>query len=124
DGSNALALLSVPVDRTRASTVEPGRALRGQSETVTVNGRAVRVGAQTIDLEIALRTGDTGAASVTRNRIAALVADVPASAPMIIALRRAQAGTSRSDAALQILTVRNELGSLLGRDWVATGAFV
>ena len=124
DGSNALALLSVSIDRTTPRAGEPGRALRGQSETVTVNGRAVRVGAQTIDLEIALRTGDTGAASATRNRIAALVADVPASAPLLTALQRAQAGTSRSDSPLPILAVRNDLGSLLGRDWVATGAFI
>jgi hypothetical protein len=123
-GNDALALLSVPIDRPATGVDEPWRASRGNPETVTPKGRAVRVGARTIDLEASLRTRDRVTDSALLNDISAELASVPASAPLVTSLWAITEDTSTSDRAIRIVEVRNALASFLGREWVATGAFI
>ena len=123
-GNDALAMLSVPIDRPATAVVEPWRALRGDPESITPKGRAVRVGARTIDLEASLRTGDRPTDSALLNDLSGVLANIPASAPLVTSLRVITEDTSTSDRATRIVELRNALGSFLGSEWVATGAFI
>jgi len=123
-GNDALALLRVPIDRPATAVDAPWRALRGDPQSVTPKGRAVRVGARSIDLEASLRKRDRATDSALLNDLTALLANIPASAPLVTSLRVITEDTSMSDRAIRIVEVRNALGSFLGREWVATGAFL
>jgi len=122
-GNDALALLSVPIDRSSTAVDAAWRASRGNPETVTPKGRAVRVGARTTDLEASVRTKDRATDSALLNDISAILASVPASAPLVTSLRVITEDTS-TDRAIRIVELRDALGSFLGREWVATGAFI
>ena len=122
-GNDALALLSVPINRPATAVGEPWRALRGDPESVTPKGRAVRVGARTIDLEASLRTKDRATDSALLSDLSAVLANIPASAPLVTSLRVITEDTS-TDRAIRVVELRNALGSFLGREWVATGAFL
>ena len=124
DGNEALALLSVPIVQPTTGVLDPWRASRGDDATVTPRGRAVRVGARTIDLEVSQQAADRVSDSAFLNDISAVLVRVPASAPVVASVRMILADSSPGDRATRMVEVRNTLGSLLGREWVATGAFI
>ena len=98
---------------------------RGASEPLTLRARSARIGARLVDLEVALRSGDSAAPALAQE-VASLVAPLPASGPTAAVLRelsrRAREPFRRLEPLLR--DARTSAQQLADADWTDVGALV
>jgi len=103
----------------------PWQAAAGDSVKLSDLGRAVRVGAMLVDLEVAVRAKGDQIAPVARD-IVGLLSNVPAGAPIVAFLNEAamRPQMSSDDMTFRLVRVRNAARRLLDKDFVVVGAWL
>lgn len=102
----------------------PWEGATGDSAKLSDLGRAVRVGAMLVDLEVAVRAKGDQIAPVARD-IVGYLSNVPAGAPIVAFLNEAamRPKMSSDDMTFRLVRVRNAARRLLDKDFVVVGAW-
>jgi hypothetical protein len=123
DPTRFAALLSRGVRVPTGWNGTPWSMTRGNGEQLTTEARASRIGARLVDLDLATRTGDTGAAHIATD-VRTLLDPLPAAGPVVAiyrALSDPATNASRRDSLLML--GRIAAADIAGRDAVDLGAW-
>jgi hypothetical protein len=104
----------------------PWSTTRSAGDPLTAEARAVRIGAQLVDLELAVRAGDTAVVAEVAGEIAALLEPIPGSGPVASLFRGLSQQTAyRTEQPESLLERASEAATqLAGRDHVRLGALL
>lgn len=102
----------------------PWGSTRAAGDPLTLDARAVRLGALVVDLEVAVRAGDP-AAAVLAGSVAALLEGVPAAGPVAAVYREVARRAGEPAEALEPLLEqgREAVARVAGEEMVALGAW-
>lgn len=105
-----------------ASAGPPWSQTRGATQPAQRSGRAIRIGARLVDLEVLARANDSNAARVALE-LSAMMSELPAGGPVAVAFRSlAQRSVSSDPAALRDAISAAE--AVAGRNDVRAGAWL